>query len=42
MSRAMGLHPVKKMIFTVCFVPMACRVLGMTFVDDRANIFEDE
>jgi hypothetical protein len=37
----MNLRPVKKIIIMVFFLPMACRVLGMTSVGDRANIFED-
>jgi hypothetical protein len=35
------LHPVKKIVIMVCFTPMARCVLGMTYVGDDANIFED-
>jgi hypothetical protein len=36
------MRPVKTIVVTVFFIAMTCRVLGMTSVGDRANIFEDE
>jgi hypothetical protein len=36
-----SLRPVKETVIIVFFVPMTFRVLGMTSVGGRANIFED-
>jgi hypothetical protein len=40
MSSMISLHPVKKIVIIVFLVPMAYRVLGTTFVGDRAHILE--
>jgi hypothetical protein len=39
MSSMVNLLLVKKIVIIVCFVPMACGVLGMTFLGDCANRF---
>jgi hypothetical protein len=41
MSSTIILHPVKKIITMVCFVTMACRIIGMMSVGDRAHVFGD-
>jgi hypothetical protein len=41
MSSTFSLHPVTKIIIIICFIPMACRVRGMTSVGDHGTIFED-
>jgi hypothetical protein len=41
MSNMISLRPVKQTVIIVLLVPIACRVLGMTFVSDRAHRFED-
>jgi hypothetical protein len=41
MSSTISLHLVRKIVIIVWFSPMTCRILRMTFVGDRANIFED-
>jgi hypothetical protein len=41
MSSTMSLHPLKKIVNKIFFVPMACRFIGMTPVGDRAHMFED-
>jgi hypothetical protein len=42
MLSTISLRPVRKITIIVCFVPMTCRVLGMTSVGGRANIFEED
>jgi hypothetical protein len=42
MSSMISLRPVKKNVIMDCFVPMACRVLGMTIIGDRANILRTD
>jgi hypothetical protein len=41
MSSTISVCQVKQTATMIFFVPVAYQVVGMVFVDDRANIFED-
>jgi hypothetical protein len=41
MSSTINLHPVKKIVITVCFVPLASRVLGMISAGNRAKFIDN-
>jgi hypothetical protein len=40
MPSTISLRPAKKFVIIIFFVPMACRVLGMTSVGGSGNVFE--